>query len=113
MPNPPRVADVFDALAPTYDQTGMPFFRPVGARLVELVAPRPGERALDIGCGRGAVTVPLAGAVGADGSVLAVDVSPNMVAATQALVRRRRRSARSRWRSPTPRTSAPVDRSTR
>ena len=49
MPTPPRVADVFDALATTYDQTGMPFFRPVGARLVEQLAPQPGDRALDIG----------------------------------------------------------------
>ena len=86
MPTPPRVADVFDALATTYDQTGMPFFRPVGARLVEQLAPVPGDRGLDIGCGRGAVTVPLAAAVEHTGAVLAVDVSPNMVAATRALV---------------------------
>lgn len=86
MPTPPLVSDVFDALAPTYDQTGMPFFRPVAARLVDLLAPRPGARALDIGCGRGAATVPLAEAVGPAGSVLAVDVSANMAAATRALV---------------------------
>ena len=86
MPTPPRVADVFDALATTYDQTGMPFFRPVGARLVEKLAPQPGDRALDIGCGRGAVTVPLARAVEHTGAVLAVDVSANMVAATRDLV---------------------------
>ena len=86
MPTPPRVADVFDALATTYDQTGMPFFRPVGARLVEKLAPQPGDQALDIGCGRGAVTVPLARAVEHTGAVLAVDVSANMVAATRDLV---------------------------
>jgi ubiquinone/menaquinone biosynthesis C-methylase UbiE len=86
MPTPPRVADVFDALATTYDQTGMPFFRPAGSRLVERLAPQRGDRALDIGCGRGAATVPLAEAVGPEGSVLAIDVSPNMVAATRALV---------------------------
>lgn len=73
MPTPPRVADVFDALATTYDQTGMPFFRAVGARLVEQLAPQPGDRALDIGCGRGAVTIPLARAVEKTGAVLAVD----------------------------------------
>lgn len=86
MPTPPPVADVFDALAATYDQTGMPFFRPVGARLVELLAPSTGARALDIGCGRGAVTVPLAESVGTKGSVLAVDVSPGMAAATRTVV---------------------------
>ena len=82
----PSTADMFDALAATYDQTGVPFFQPVGARLVEHVAPRPGESALDIGCGRGAVTVPLAEAVGATGSVLALDVSAGMAAATKDLV---------------------------
>jgi O-methyltransferase/aklanonic acid methyltransferase len=82
----PSPAELFDELAATYDQTGVPFFRPVGARLVEHVAPRAGERALDVGCGRGAVTVPLAGAVGPEGSVLAVDVSSAMVAATRDLV---------------------------
>jgi trans-aconitate methyltransferase len=78
-------AELFDALAATYDQTGVPFFRPVGARLVEHVAPRAGERALDIGCGRGAATLPLAEAVGPQGTVLGVDVSPAMVAATRDL----------------------------
>ena len=85
MPSRPSPADLFDALAATYDQTGVPFFQPVGARLVEHVAPRAGERALDIGCGRGAVTLPLAEAVGPDGAVLGVDVSPAMVAATRDL----------------------------
>ncbi len=84
-PGPPAVADIFDALADTYDQTGVDFFQPVGARLVELLEPQPGERALDIGCGRGAATVPLARAVG-DGPVTAVDVSPRMVDATRRIV---------------------------
>lgn len=81
----PAVAAVFDSLAATYDQTGVDFFRPVGERLVSLLAPRAGETALDIGCGRGAVTVPLALAVGPDGHVDAVDLSPAMVEATRAL----------------------------
>lgn len=82
----PNVAKVFDSIAETYDQTGVAFFRPVAERLVELLEPQPGERALDIGCGRGAATVPLAHAVGRNGAVEAVDVSPSMVAATRALV---------------------------
>ena len=39
-----------------------------------------GERALEIGCGTGAFTVPLAGAVGADGEVLGADISTAMLA---------------------------------
>jgi ubiquinone/menaquinone biosynthesis C-methylase UbiE len=84
-PAGPTVAQVFDTLADSYDQTGVEFFKPVGRRLVELLDPQPGERTLDVGCGRGAVTLPLAEAVGDGGSVDAVDVSPAMVAATRAL----------------------------
>jgi len=81
----PTVAKVFDSIAETYDQTGVAFFRPVAERLVSLLEPRPGEAALDIGCGRGAATVPLAHAVGPNGSVRAVDASSAMAAATRGL----------------------------
>ncbi|MBO9521191.1 MAG: methyltransferase domain-containing protein [Nocardioidaceae bacterium] len=82
----PSVAEVFDMLADVYDQTGVEFFQPVGAGLVAELDPRPGERCLDIGCGRGAATLPLARAVAPGGSVDAVDVAPAMVAATRSLV---------------------------
>lgn len=80
------VAAVFDSIADTYDQSGVAFFRPVAERLVQLLGPRSGEAALDVGCGRGAATVPLAHGVGPDGSVEALDLSPSMVACTRALV---------------------------
>lgn len=73
------VAALFDQLALHYDQGGVPWFAPIARRLVELVAPQPGERALDIGSGRGAVTFPLREAVGPTGHVTAVDLSPAMV----------------------------------
>jgi len=41
---------------------------------------RQGEKALEIGCGTGAFTVPLAVAVGADGAVVGVDISAAMLA---------------------------------
>ena len=53
----------------------------LGAPLVELLKPQPGERLLDIGCGNGALTEALA-ASGA--MVVGVDASPDMVAAAQA-----------------------------
>lgn len=84
-PTPPtKVAALFDALASDYDQTGTAFFTPVGERLTQLLEPQPGERALDVGCGRGAVSMPLARAVAPAGSVLAVDAAPAMVQATAA-----------------------------
>lgn len=73
------VAGVFDRAAATYDQVGVEFFQPVGRFLVSRTAPRPGERVLDVGCGRGATAIPAAEAVGPTGSVLATDLAPSMV----------------------------------
>ncbi|HQT60196.1 MULTISPECIES: class I SAM-dependent methyltransferase [unclassified Acidiphilium] len=53
-------------------------------RLLELAAPRPGERVLEIGCGTGTTTARLAGLVGEGGHVTAVDVSRPMLEAAQA-----------------------------
>ena len=44
------------------------------------LAPRPGDRVLDLGCGTGLHLPVLREAVGADGHVLAFDYSPRMVA---------------------------------
>ena len=74
-----RVATLFDQLAPGYDQGGVPWFTPIGARLVALTAPHPGDRALDVGAGRGAATFALLDAVGDRGHVTAIDLSPAMV----------------------------------
>ena len=85
-PPGPGLEGLFDAVADDYDQSGMAFFQPMADRLVGLVSPAPGERALDIGCGRGAVTTRLASAVGPDGSVTAIDLSSRMVRHVAALL---------------------------
>lgn len=54
-------------------------FRPIAHRLVRELAPRAGERALDVGCGRGAVLLPLAEATGPSGLAVGIDLSPRMV----------------------------------
>lgn len=74
-----RVAAVFDRVADVYDNVGVPWFTPIAQQLVSRAAPAPGERALDVGCGRGAATVALAEAVGRDGHVTGIDLSPRMV----------------------------------
>ena len=73
------VAGVFDRAAATYDQVGVDIFQPIGRFLVSRTDPKPGERVLDVGCGRGASAIPAAEAVGPTGSVLATDLAPSMV----------------------------------
>ncbi|KRE61672.1 class I SAM-dependent methyltransferase [Nostocoides sp. Soil756] len=91
-----RVRATFDAVADDYDQSGVAFFGPAALGLLEALAPQPGERALDIGCGRGAVTTGLARAVLPTGTVEAVDLSAAMVAHTSALLAREGLDARVR-----------------
>lgn len=57
------------------------FVSDLGAPVIELLAPQPGERILDLGCGDGVLTekIAAAGAV-----VVAVDAAPDMVAAARA-----------------------------
>lgn len=52
----------------------------VNALLLARAAPGPGEAVLEIGCGAGATTLAFAERVGPAGSVLAVDISPPLLA---------------------------------
>jgi SAM-dependent methyltransferase len=74
------IRKLFDSIADGYDAQGVEFFGPIAQGLVAAVEPRSGERALDVGCGRGAALLPLvqAGAV-----VTGIDLSPRMVALAQ------------------------------
>jgi ubiquinone/menaquinone biosynthesis C-methylase UbiE len=83
------VAAIFDRVADTYDNVGVPWFTPIAERLVAGLAPQPGQRVLDVGSGRGAALYPLAAAVGPDGSVHGIDLSARMVEATTADIRQR------------------------
>lgn len=74
-----RLANLFDAVAASYDAVEVAFFGPIADELVFRLAPIPGERALDIGCGTGQVVRRLAEAVGVAGRVVGIDLSPAMV----------------------------------
>ncbi len=78
------MAAVFDRVADTYDAVGVPWFEPIAQGLVAEIAPAPGERAIDLGTGRGAALWPLARAVGPTGQVIGLDLAAQMIAATRA-----------------------------
>ena len=72
--------------AEVYEEFFVPgLFTPCAAELLELAAPRTGERVLDVGCGTGIVARTVAPLVGASGSVAAVDIRPGMIAAASSL----------------------------
>jgi len=72
-----RAADIYDA---------SPFFPVCGRRLVDLVDMRPGDRVLDVACGTGAVLLPAAERTGPSGSIIGIDLTPQMVAVCRAKI---------------------------
>lgn len=74
-----KMANLFDKLSDTYDEVGVDFFKPIAATLLAAMPPREGERWLDIGCGRGAVLLPAAEAIGPHGLAVGIDISSGMI----------------------------------
>lgn len=54
-----------------------------GLKAIDVLAPAPGERIVDIGCGTGTSTFQLAERVGADGRVIGCDISATMIEAAR------------------------------
>jgi trans-aconitate methyltransferase len=77
-----RVADLARQYwsAERYAETAH-FVPALGAPVLELLAPSPGERILDLGCGDGVLTVKI---IAAGARVVAVDAGPDMIAAARA-----------------------------
>ncbi len=57
---------------------------PAGALGLAALAPRPGERILDLGCGGGATTAKIVKAVGPQGMVTGIDISSDLLAVARA-----------------------------
>lgn len=58
-----------------YDEISAEF----GARIVAVLAPVPGDRVLDVGCGNGALSLAIAPLVAPAGLVLGLDISGPML----------------------------------
>jgi ubiquinone/menaquinone biosynthesis C-methylase UbiE len=74
-----KMANLFDKLSDTYDEVGVDFFRPIAAALLQAMPPIEGEHWLDVGCGRGAVLLPVAKSIGSHGLAVGIDISPGMI----------------------------------
>jgi ubiquinone/menaquinone biosynthesis C-methylase UbiE len=74
-----KVAAGFAAAADRYDDTGPGFFTQMGARLVNQAGVGPGMAVLDVGCGKGAVTIPAAQCAGPAGMVTGIDLAVPML----------------------------------
>jgi SAM-dependent methyltransferase len=81
----PAGAATFRAPADAYERLMGRYSNGLAGDLVRAAGVRHGGRALDVGCGPGALTAALAGVLGA-GAVAAVDPSPSFVAACAARV---------------------------
>ena len=64
----------------THDALMEAMLRPLGESVMDTLAPKRGEHALDIGCGCGHTSLSLAVRVGAEGSVTGIDISAPMLA---------------------------------
>lgn len=74
-----RVTRAYDAAADRYDDPANAFWARFGARSIERIGLRSGDRVLDVCCGSGASALPAARAVGPTGSVIGVDLSDNLL----------------------------------
>jgi SAM-dependent methyltransferase len=75
----PFLRETWDRMAADYHIEEDPRFAPAHDHVIAAAALRPGDAVLDLGTGTGSVALKAAHAVGPAGSVLGVDISPEML----------------------------------
>jgi SAM-dependent methyltransferase len=86
VPNAAQAEYWTHATGPTWVEQQVPLDRqldPLGRKVIEALALKPGERVLDVGCGAGATSLQLAEAVGPAGQVTGADISPTLLEAAR------------------------------
>jgi ubiquinone/menaquinone biosynthesis C-methylase UbiE len=84
-----RAAATYDATADHYDDAANAFWERFGRATVERLRLPARARVLDVCCGSGASALPAAEAVGAQGSVLGIDLSANLLQLARAKATKR------------------------
>jgi ubiquinone/menaquinone biosynthesis C-methylase UbiE len=82
-----NIEKAFDHSAPIYDRVGPAIYEPFAQRLVDWLSLKPGTRILDIATGAGAVLLPAAHLLGAEGYIVGIDLSDRLLRQAEALVR--------------------------
>jgi ubiquinone/menaquinone biosynthesis C-methylase UbiE len=74
-----KVKAAFDRSADKFDEVGPQYFHYFGELLAASAGIKPDDRVLDIACGRGAVTFPIAGMLSSKGRITGIDISEPMI----------------------------------
>jgi ubiquinone/menaquinone biosynthesis C-methylase UbiE len=81
------IEEAFDDGASTFDRAGPAVFGPFGARLVNWLLLKRGANMLDVATGAGAVLLPAARLLGAEGHVTGIDLSDGLLRQAEASAR--------------------------
>lgn len=84
-----KAATTYNAASDYYDHPANTFWGRYGRRTVERLGLATGERVLDVCCGSGASAIPAAEILGADGSVVGVDLAENLLELARAKAKQR------------------------
>lgn len=77
--NKETIRKTFNASAQKFDEIGTPFFRHFDKIVADVSEIKPDDTVLDIACGKGATTFPIAEKLSGNGRIYAIDFSVNMI----------------------------------